>query len=140
MCSSWARAPFRRTPAITRPTPWGRSPIGRRMRFATVISRARGPWSMRDLTRTLTSVSAAFLLAACAPRPPADAAQGAHASPQNFAQTERGRYLAIAGDCVACHGDPSGSGDLSGGRAISTPFGTLLAPNITPDRATGIGG
>lgn len=93
---------------------------------------------MRNLIRTLLPMS--LLLAACAPRPPADAAQGSHASAQDYAQVERGRYLATAGDCIACHGDPGGSGALSGGRAIATPFGSVVAPNITPDRATGIGG
>lgn len=95
---------------------------------------------MRNPIHTLVLMTAASLLAACAPRPPTDGAQGAHPSPQDFAQVERGRYLAIAGDCVACHGDPGGSGALSGGRAIATPFGSILAPNITPDRGTGIGG
>ncbi len=28
---------------------------------------------------------------------------------------------------------------MAGGRPITTPFGTLLAPNITPDQATRIG-
>jgi mono/diheme cytochrome c family protein len=28
---------------------------------------------------------------------------------------------------------------MAGGRALTTPFGTFYAPNITPDRATGIG-
>jgi mono/diheme cytochrome c family protein len=51
---------------------------------------------------------------------------------------ERGKYLAQAGDCIACHTVP-GAKIFSGNRAMPTPFGTLYAPNITPDRATGIG-
>ncbi len=50
----------------------------------------------------------------------------------------RGKYLAQAGDCIACHtirGNPS----FSGGLPIPTPFGTLYTPNITPDKETGIG-
>ena len=58
---------------------------------------------------------------------------------QNFALIERGRYLTIVGDCTACHTAPGGK-YLAGGRAIETPFGNLVAPNITPDQATGIGG
>jgi len=50
----------------------------------------------------------------------------------------RGEYLARAGDCVACHSNPGGI-PFAGGFAIPTPFGTLYSPNITPDRATGIG-
>jgi mono/diheme cytochrome c family protein len=58
---------------------------------------------------------------------------------QSFNQVEKGRYLALVGDCAACH-TVSGSGhDLAGGRRIETPFGDLLAPNITPDPTTGIG-
>ncbi len=47
----------------------------------------------------------------------------------------RGRYLAAAADCKACHTVP---GDLAfaGGRPFTTSFGTLYSPKITPDRAT----
>jgi mono/diheme cytochrome c family protein len=51
----------------------------------------------------------------------------------------RGEYLARAADCMACHTSASGEA-YAGGLAIRTPFGTLYSPNITPDRATGIGG
>ncbi len=57
---------------------------------------------------------------------------------QDFAQIARGRYLAIVGDCSACHTAPGGK-FLAGGRSLQTPFGYLVAPNITPDQATGIG-
>ena len=50
----------------------------------------------------------------------------------------RGEYLARAGDCVACHSKPGGA-PFAGGFAMPTPFGTLYSPNITPDKATGIG-
>jgi mono/diheme cytochrome c family protein len=56
----------------------------------------------------------------------------------SFAQVERGRYLAAAGDCEACHTAPGGK-PFAGGRAIPTPFGTIYSANITPDRTTGIG-
>jgi mono/diheme cytochrome c family protein len=58
---------------------------------------------------------------------------------QDFGQIERGRYLAIVGDCAACHTLPGSGHELAGGRPIETPFGQLIAPNITPDPATGIG-
>ena len=57
---------------------------------------------------------------------------------QAFEQIERGRYLAVAGDCISCHTAPGGK-PFAGGAALETPFGTLLGPNITPDVATGIG-
>ena len=51
---------------------------------------------------------------------------------------ERGRYLAAAGDCAACH-TAEGGQPYAGGRAIPTPFGTIYSTNITPDREHGIG-
>lgn len=59
-------------------------------------------------------------------------------NPQAFSQIERGRYLAILGDCTGCHTAPGGK-SFAGGLPIVTPFGKILAPNITPD-STGIGG
>ncbi|MDP6952147.1 MAG: c-type cytochrome [Alphaproteobacteria bacterium] len=50
------------------------------------------------------------------------------------AAVERGAYLARAGGCHACH-----KADGSGGVKVATPFGALIAPNITPDRDHGIG-
>ena len=54
------------------------------------------------------------------------------------AQIEKGKYLARAGNCMACH-TARGGAQYAGGRAIETPFGAIYAPNVTPDRATGIG-
>lgn len=50
----------------------------------------------------------------------------------------RGRYLARAGNCLACHTRQGGVA-FAGGRGIETPFGVIYAPNLTPDRETGIG-
>ncbi|MGC1779628.1 MAG: c-type cytochrome [Xanthobacteraceae bacterium] len=58
---------------------------------------------------------------------------------QDFDQVQRGHYLTVAGDCAACHTLPSSGEDFAGGRTVETPFGTLVAPNITPDPLTGIG-
>ena len=57
---------------------------------------------------------------------------------QNFDRIERGRYLAVVSDCAACHTAPGGQ-PFAGGLALQTPFGKLVAPNITADRETGIG-
>ena len=59
-------------------------------------------------------------------------------SGQDFSQIERGRYLAAVGDCAACHTKPGGK-PFAGGLPIETPFGKVVAPNITPDNETGIG-
>lgn len=50
----------------------------------------------------------------------------------------RGAYLAQAGNCMACHTTRGGQA-YAGGRALQTPFGAVISPNITADRATGIG-
>jgi mono/diheme cytochrome c family protein len=65
-------------------------------------------------------------------------AGAAFADSQNFDRLERGRYLAVLSDCAACHTVPGGQ-PFAGGLALQTPFGTLVAPNITPDQETGIG-
>jgi len=54
--------------------------------------------------------------------------------PAFAANPQAGRYQAVLGDCQGCHGE-----NLAGGRALETPFGRILAPNITPDKETGIG-
>ena len=54
------------------------------------------------------------------------------------AQVERGRYLATASDCIACHTVPGGA-FMAGGVAIATPIGAIMSTNITPSRAHGIG-
>ena len=51
---------------------------------------------------------------------------------------ERGRYLAVAGNCATCHTAPGGE-FMAGGLAFETPFGTIYSTNITPDAETGIG-
>lgn len=59
---------------------------------------------------------------------------------QDFDLVQRGRYLVTLADCTACHSDPTRSDSpFGGGRAVPTPFGDLVAPNITPDAQTGIG-
>jgi alcohol dehydrogenase (quinone), cytochrome c subunit len=52
--------------------------------------------------------------------------------------TNKGEYLARAGDCVACHSVKGGKA-FAGGLAMGTPMGTIYSTNITPDPETGIG-
>jgi mono/diheme cytochrome c family protein len=54
------------------------------------------------------------------------------------AQLERGRVLALAGNCAGCH-TARGGAAYAGGRALATPFGTVFAGNLTPDVETGLG-
>lgn len=67
-------------------------------------------------------------------------ARAAPAAPDqpNTSLIERGKYLADAGDCGACH-TANGGQKLAGGRYMPTPFGPISTPNITPDKDTGIG-
>jgi mono/diheme cytochrome c family protein len=91
---------------------------------------ARNPFATIPFLLTLL----ALLCAAAA----GDAAAQPQNKPAQQSQVERGRYLAQAGDCIACHTIP-GAKIFSGNRPMPTPFGTLYSPNITPDPETGIG-
>jgi mono/diheme cytochrome c family protein len=64
---------------------------------------------------------------------PAQAAQSS--DPEQIA---RGRYLALAGDCLACH-TATGGPEFAGGFPMETPVGRIYSTNITPDHRTGIG-
>ena len=57
------------------------------------------------------------------------------ASPELVA---RGAYLALVGNCAACH-TARGGVPYAGGRGIDTPFGVVYGGNLTPDDATGLG-
>jgi mono/diheme cytochrome c family protein len=82
--------------------------------------------------KTLLSLSAMALLGLTV--------QAAHAGTgaDSYNLVEKGRYLAVVGDCTACHTVP-GKAPFSGGVAIETPFGKLVGANITPDPDTGLG-
>jgi mono/diheme cytochrome c family protein len=62
-------------------------------------------------------------------------AEAFNATPQ---MVERGRYLALAGNCAGCH-TTRGGRPYEGGLPIETPFGTVYSSNLTPDDRTGIG-
>jgi mono/diheme cytochrome c family protein len=67
------------------------------------------------------------------------AASAGEVDPMDFTAVDRGRYLSILGDCASCHTVPQKNQPFAGGRPIETPFGAIVAPNITPDLETGIG-
>src|SRR5579871_2237779 len=52
-------------------------------------------------------------------------------------QLARGTYVATIAGCTTCHGAPGNT--LAGGREGRIGGGVWRAPNITPDRETGIG-
>ncbi|RYY93800.1 MAG: c-type cytochrome [Comamonadaceae bacterium] len=85
----------------------------------------------------LLAGAAALLPWSSATRPIAPAAPLA---PNLYSEAtiERGRLVAAAGDCVACHTAPGGVAN-AGGLGLPTPFGTIYSTNLTPDAETGIG-
>jgi mono/diheme cytochrome c family protein len=89
---------------------------------------------MRSARSMLIATAALLLIDAAASGVSADSIDK-----QEFGQIQRGRYLTTVGDCAACHTLPGSGQDFAGGRPIETPFGLLLAPNITPDPDTGVG-
>ncbi len=55
-----------------------------------------------------------------------------------------GEQVFWAAGCASCHAAPEAEGDakliLAGGQRFPSPFGTFIAPNISPDATQGIGG
>jgi len=100
---------------------------------------------MRKTTLLALLLAGAAALVLAQPKPPAAPASQAASAPEPAAASaptsspiERGHYLAAVGDCVACHTQKGGA-RFAGGRALQTPFGTVLSANLTPDAETGIG-
>ena len=65
-------------------------------------------------------------------------AQGAPAAAGEQALIDQGRYLATAGDCMACHTVKDGP-PYAGGFSVQSPLGSIYATNITPSKTAGIG-
>jgi mono/diheme cytochrome c family protein len=95
-----------------------------------------------SLTAVVVGLAIAGAIWLSAPNP-----VDAESLPAHVANLQNGKILYTAGGCISCH-KPSAASiktganvDLpSGGAPLSTPLGPVFAPNITPDKATGIGG
>ena len=89
---------------------------------------------MKNILKSLvpaTLLGFAALSLAQVPAPPAAGADSLVA---------KGRYLAVAGDCVACHtATTPGAKPFAGGYSIESPLGIIYATNITPSKSAGIG-
>ncbi|MGO4703891.1 c-type cytochrome [Dyella sp. 2RAB6] len=72
------------------------------------------------------------------PSVPRSASQVDAAALKDPALIAKGEYLTLAGDCASCHTEQGGT-RFAGGRVVGTPFGDIPAPNLTPDRETGLG-
>ena len=68
----------------------------------------------------------------------------AQIAPAGSGDAVRGARIFAVGGCASCHAAAGAKGDdrlkLGGGAALETKFGIFHAPNISPDRAHGIGG
>ena len=80
-------------------------------------------------------VAALSALSACSERADDTAAPTHETAAEQIA---RGRYLAKAADCAACH-TVSGGAPFAGSVKLGSPFGTFYGTNITPDPVHGIG-
>jgi mono/diheme cytochrome c family protein len=94
------------------------------------MSRCTAALGLLRTIMTRSKFLAVILLLSCACSP-----SGAQ---QIQTPTNKGEYLARAGDCVACHSAKGGKA-FAGGLAMGTPMGTIYTTNITPDPDTGIG-
>lgn len=68
----------------------------------------------------------------------AQQAQRVVIAPQLADPVARGEYLARAANCRGCH-TAHADAPYAGGRGLPTRFGVFYAPNLTPDRDTGLG-
>jgi mono/diheme cytochrome c family protein len=98
---------------------------------------------MRKKVLLATSLTIFFLLLVSLNSKPT--VSSAYALPISEESREQGKYLVSAGGCVSCHGKSSSANEevdvssLAGGLKLVTDFGSFYAPNITPDKETGIG-
>src|SRR5215475_5457524 len=105
-----------------------RKGLGAKCRNPAIMRPTGG--EMRIHRRSLATILVGLFLCGASP-PRTDAAEP---SEETIA---RGKALVVAGNCASCHtADPAKP--FAGGKRIATPFGGVYAPNLTPDRETGI--
>ena len=67
----------------------------------------------------------------------------AELAPEGSGDAVKGEQVFWAGGCTSCHASAGAKGDnklkLAGGAPLKTPFGIFHAPNISSDKADGIG-
>lgn len=89
---------------------------------------------MKPITHLHRNLAAALL--ACSSLTAAYAATTSNPADDQLIQ--KGKYLATAGDCIACHTAANGK-PYAGGLILPTPVGNIVATNITPSKTHGIG-
>ena len=92
-------------------------------------------WTCAMLALAMVALGVLFARGVAEPDDPLPVVALAESDSERVA---RGRYLALAGNCMACHTE-RGEQPFAGGRAIETPFGRVYGSNLTPDATHGIG-
>jgi mono/diheme cytochrome c family protein len=93
---------------------------------------ARRSWALAALA-LIVAAAAILVLVLHVPKPKISPLLA-----QRKSDMEHGKYVAMLGDCAACH-TAAGGQPFAGGVSFSTPVGTVYSTNITPDRDSGIG-
>ena len=71
--------------------------------------------------------------------PALSATQAATMAPEMVQLIDKGRMVAIAADCAACHTVPESGQPFAGNYRLGSPLGEIVATNITPSKTHGIG-
>ena len=100
---------------------------------------ASSPSSASSASEAAADVSTASAASSASTSASASAAATAPATKAPSELITRGKYLARAADCAACHTSADGA-PFAGGVPLKSPFGTFYGTNITPDKTNGIGG
>ena len=95
-------------------------------------------WALRIVAALIALVAVVAALIAWLNFRGEDPLTGPEPDLSSPALIERGAYLARAGNCAGCHTERGGIA-YAGGRGVPTPFGTVYAPNLTPDPDHGLG-
>jgi mono/diheme cytochrome c family protein len=90
-------------------------------------------WLLAPLALVVAGGVAAAAVALHVPDPAIEPALA-----QRQPDVAHGAYVAVLGDCVACH-TAAGGRAFAGGLKFETPVGAIYSSNITPDAQTGIG-
>jgi mono/diheme cytochrome c family protein len=93
----------------------------------------RKPWTIAALAFGFVAAAAILAIGLHVPDPEISPALA-----DRQPDVARGQYVAVLGDCAACHTVVGGK-PYAGGLPFPTPVGTVYSTNITPDRKHGIG-
>ncbi|MCW5652197.1 cytochrome c [Hydrogenophaga sp.] len=87
-------------------------------------------WGLGALGLLIMALALALVVLA-RPAAPIAIVSTATQAPPDAHTLQRGRYLALQGNCQGCHTARGGT-PYAGGRAITTPYGLVYGSNLTP--------